>query len=394
VSEAQTPPVVTAEEFVARQRSAVSAAVHRGLDALLACARGGGTVDRYANVYYLANFYSSFPFITDRRPDWSARAHSFLLLPAAAAPVLIADTAVKQEEVPVVDVVVGDDVLKSLVAAIRERGLARGRIGIAGTDVLPHSAFRALERELPEVGWEEADDILIEQRMVKSPAEIAILRRASEIGSRAIEEMMEAAQPGATHGEIMGVGLRAIAREGGILYNNFMSSGRGGNHACVVASDFPTWASPEPLEEGHWFQIGLSGVWRGYYFDHSRSKPIGPALPGQIEAFEAAIACVEAGIAAVRPGATAGDVAEAALAKLAELDFSPESDFSGLGHGIGMGWDAPWLVPGDGTVLVPGMVLCIERSVQKHGYVGDFEETVLVTPTGSEKLSKARIRNW
>ncbi len=99
-------------------------------------------------------------------------------------------------------------------------------------------------------------------------------------------------------------------------------------------------------------------------------------------------------MAAVRPGVTAGSVAEAALAKLAELDFSPESDFSGLGHGIGMGWDAPWLVPGDKTLLVPGMVLCIERTVQKHGYVGDFEETVLVTPSGSERLSKARIRNW
>ena len=40
---------------------------------------------------------------------------------------------------------------------------------------------------------------------------------------------MEAAAPGATHGEIMGVGFELIAREGGILYNNFMSSGRGGN---------------------------------------------------------------------------------------------------------------------------------------------------------------------
>jgi Xaa-Pro aminopeptidase len=388
------PPPVAAEEFVARQKKAAAAAAARGFDALLACARGGGTVDRYANVYYLANFYSSFPFITDRRPDWSARAHSFLLVPAQDAPLLIADMAVNREEVPVADVIVGDDVLKSLAGAIRERGLSRARIGIAGSDVLPHSVFRVLERELPEVRWEEADDILIEQRMVKSPAEIAILRRASEIGSHAIEQMMEAARPGATHGEIMGVGLQAIAREGGILYNNFMSSGRGGNQASVVASDFPTWAATEPLEEGQWFQIGLSGVWRGYYFDHSRSKPIGPAVPGQIEAFEAAIACVEAGIAAVRPGVTAGSVAEAALSKLAELDFSPESDFSGLGHGIGMGWDAPWLVPGDKTLLVPGMVLCIERTVHKHGYVGDFEETVLVTPSGSERLSKARIRQW
>src|SRR5687767_1624514 len=124
------PPPVAAEEFVARQKKAAAAAAARGFDALLACARGGGTVDRYANVYYLANFYSSFPFITDRRPDWSARAHSFLLVPAQDAPLLIADMAVNREEVPVADVIVGDDVLKSLAGAIRERGLSRARIGI------------------------------------------------------------------------------------------------------------------------------------------------------------------------------------------------------------------------------------------------------------------------
>src|SRR5262249_44765327 len=149
-----------------------------------------------------------------------------------------------------------------------------------------------------------------------------------------------------------------------------------------------------PLEDGQWFQIGLSGVWRGYYFDHSRSKPIGHATAPQLEAFEAAIACVQAGIGAIRPGVTAGDVATAALAKLESLGFSPQSDFSGLGHGIGMGWDAPWLVPGDPTVLKPGMVLCVEKSVEKHGYVGDFEETVLVTETGAELLSKAPVRRW
>ena len=87
------------------------------------------------------------------------------------------------------------------------------------------------------------------------------------------------------------MGLNVIARAGGMLYNNFMSSGRGGNDPSMVSSDFPTWAATEPLAEGQWFQIGISGVWRGYFFDHSRSKPIGPATPSQIEAFEAAIAC-------------------------------------------------------------------------------------------------------
>lgn len=45
-------------------------------------------------------------------------------------------------------------------------------------------------------------------------------------------------------------------------------------------------------------------------------------------------------------------------------------------------------------MIEPGMVLCVERTVEKHGFVGDFEETVLVTDRGCEKISKARIRRW
>jgi Xaa-Pro aminopeptidase len=40
------------------------------------------------------------------------------------------------------------------------------------------------------------------------------------------------------------------------------------------------------------------------------------------------------------------------------------------------------------------MVLCVERSVRHNGYYGDFEETVLVTDTGTELLTDAVVRRW
>jgi Xaa-Pro aminopeptidase len=388
------PSVIPDTEFRQRQAATRAATRQAGFDALLACARGGGSVDRYGNVMYLTNFYSSFPFIPDRSPDWSARAHPFVLVPAEGPSLLLADMPVNRDDVHADDVIVADDVVPALVKALRERLPGRRHIGVAGADAVPWSVFKRVEAAAPDISWVPADDILIDLRMIKSPAEIAVLRQASALGSRAIEAMMEAARPGATHGQIMGVGLDLLAREGAILYNNFMSSGRGGNAPSMVYSDFPTWASTEPLADGQWFQIGISGIWRGYYFDHSRSKPIGKSTAPEIESFEAAVACVQAGIAAIKPGATAGQVARAGFQRLADLGFSTKSDFSGLGHGIGLGWDSPWLVPDDATVLQPGMVLCVERTVERHGFVGDFEETVLVTATGSELLSTARIRNW
>jgi Xaa-Pro aminopeptidase len=126
----------------------------------------------------------------------------------------------------------------------------------------------------------------------------------------------------------------------------------------------------------------------------ARSTPIGEPVDEQIPAFEAAIACVQAGVAAIRPGVTAEAIAEAGKARLEELGFTLGGSFSGLGHGIGLGWDKPWLMPGDTTPVAPGMVLCVERGVRRNGFYGDFEETVLVTDSGSELLTSARVRRW
>jgi Xaa-Pro aminopeptidase len=114
----------------------------------------------------------------------------------------------------------------------------------------------------------------------------------------------------------------------------------------------------------------------------------------QVEAFEAAIAVINTGRAAIRPGALAGDVATAGLRCQAELGIPVSGVFSGLGHGVGMGWDVPWLNPGDPTPLVPGMVLCLEKTLVRDGWLGDFEETVLVTPDGAETITDAVIRRW
>ncbi|MGO4837333.1 hypothetical protein AB4144_34305, partial [Rhizobiaceae sp. 2RAB30] len=84
-------PVIPAEEFADRRRRAVEAAASRKLDALLVCSRGGGTLDRYADVLYLTNFYTHFPFIPDFKDNWSARAHSFLVLPVGDKPHLVID---------------------------------------------------------------------------------------------------------------------------------------------------------------------------------------------------------------------------------------------------------------------------------------------------------------
>lgn len=383
------------EEFAERRVRAAEAAKAAGLDGLLICARGGGTLDRYGDVLYLTNHYTQFPYIPDLPGQWTARAHTFVVLPADGAPMLIRDVPDDGRiQMPEDQQVYTDLVLEETVAALRQAGLDKGKVGLVGGDVLPVTTFRALCAELPDVDWPDAQAVLSDLRKIKSPGEIAMLRRAAQVGSRTIEAMMEAAKPGATHGEVVAAGQAVLNAAGGALYNSFMASGTGGPEPVLIKSNFPTWGSTRPLEEGHWLRLGISGVVDGYVFDVSRSRAIGNATNAQIAAFEAAIEVVEAGIAAIRPGAKASDLAAAGKAKQQELDFPLTGVFSGLGHGIGMGWDSPWIAPGDETEIQPGMVLNFEKTLTRDGYLGDFEETVVVTEDGIEKLTDARIRWW
>jgi Xaa-Pro aminopeptidase len=361
----------------------------------LVCSRGGGTLDRYGDVLYLTNFYSPFPYIPDLPGQWSARAHSFFLLPVDHDPLLVMDMPGDgQVSLPDSCMLQTDLVLEETLSGMTRLGLDRGPVGLVGGDVLPATSYRALAAALPNVQWQDAQSILACLRSVKSPGEIALLRRSADVGSRTMEAIMDAAHPGATHGEIVAAGQGVLNTAGGILYNSFMASGRGGEVPEAYRASFPTWSNPKPLEEGQWLRLGISGVVEGYVFDISRSRAIGQASNRQIALFEGAIEVVEAGIEAIRPGTTAAEVAAAGRAKQSALGFPLKGVFSGLGHGLGLGWDAPWLAPGDETPIAPGMVINVEKTLAQDGYVGDYEETVLVTETGLERLTSAQRRYW
>jgi Xaa-Pro aminopeptidase len=387
-------PTIPVGEFARRRAAATESARERGLAGLLVCSRGGGTIDRHANVCYLANFYTPFPYIPDRRPEWSARGHAFLVLPVDAPPVLVIDVPPEEAMSREIEVVVAPDVVERVVGTMQARDLAKGDVGLVGTDTMPWSTFHQLEARLPAVRWSGADEILDALRTVKSATEIEILTRAAKIGSRAVDAMLDAARVGATYADVTLAGLGVLVPVGAILYNAFMSSGTGGDQPTMVRHHFPTYGVTAPLSRGQWFHVGLSGAYRGYYFDLARSAPIGDTSAEQVAAFEAAIGCVQAVIAAIRPGVTAGDLAAIGQRRLRELGYPGGGAFAGFGHGIGLGWESPWLVPGDATRLEAGMVLTVERTVRHRGYLGDFEETVLVSTDGPRILTTARVRRW
>ncbi|MBI4277842.1 MAG: aminopeptidase P family protein [Armatimonadetes bacterium] len=395
-------PSIPKEEFKQRQVTAAREAGARGLDGLLVWSRGGSTVDRHANVLYLANHYSQFPFIPDFPPHWTGRAHSCVVMPSSGEPTLLVDLQYYREDlVAVDDVRMAFDLVGLVAEVVKEKGLARGRLGIVGADVLPYSFFTQLRTALPDAQFEEADDILGRMRMIKSPAELEIIRRSCEIGSRAISTIMENAAPGKTEAEIASTGVAELVASGVAIYSVPVSSGP--NSWAYGYARLPTYDHTRKLEKGDIFHLDLIGAYQGYYFDLSRSTVVGSApTEEQRRTLDLPVECVTRVIDAIKPGVTAEQVAavgQSYLEEVGELKTVAAGDarkgFTAFGHSLGLMWEGPWFMKGDSTVIQPGMYLAVEYRTSRRDFGGaQFEENFVVTDTGVEILTNARERWW
>jgi Xaa-Pro aminopeptidase len=386
---------ITASEFEQRRQRAGAVARAEGLDGLVVCSRGGGTLDRFADVFWLTGFYTQFPYIPDVAGNWSGRAHAVALVKPSGETRLIVDVPTwVNVALPDERITFADFVTEAAVKAIADEFGSSARLGLVGADTMPASMYRAMTAAQPGIELVDVQGAYNGLKAIKSPGEIELLRRASELGSRSIDAMMAAAKAGMNHGEALSAAMNVLLPARAILYNAFIRSGTGGPDPRFVRSALPTWGSSETLEDGEFLCAGLSGVLDGYYFDLARCRPVGRVSNAMIDCFESTIAVVEAGIAAAQPGVTGEQVMQAGAAKQAELGFPKSGNFQGFGHGIGLGWDDPWLAPGVTKQLEPGMVICVEKWLMRDGYAGDYEDTILIKPDGNEKITDAQMRWW
>jgi Xaa-Pro dipeptidase len=391
------------DEFRHRQELARAEAERLGFAGLVVYSRGGGPVDMSADVFYLANHYSQQPYMSDHVGIGRARSHGVIIVPIAGPTTLIVDIPWWRPDLVVADDVrAGNDVTSVTADAIRGLGLAAGRLGVVGASSMTAAAWLGLAEELPSADLVRADDLVERLRVHKSPAEVVALRAAIELGVDAVAAAFDAVEPGATEAAAAAAAAAVVAREGGVLYDAACASGA---HA-----DLFTWArvpssdARRPLAAGEMFHMDCYGAFGGYFWDFGRTRIVGDdPTPMQRDLAETAIGIVETVCAAIRPGMTAGEVqavgAEimASSPVLASLPAS-ESDtegFPAVGHGIGLGWEGPWLTAGDPLVLEPGMAIAVETIVG-HPSVGGgfFEENGIVTETGFEVLTSSVPGRW
>jgi Xaa-Pro aminopeptidase len=242
--------------------------------------------------------------------------------------------------------------------------------------------------------------------MVKSPAEIAMMRQASAVSVELMNAMFAEAAVGRTDADLVAAGFSTAARLGAQPYEFAMASGPEDGHLWWAR--LPSWNWQRPYEAGDIVHPDIYGVVDGYFYDFVRSIVVGgEPTDAQVEILEGGIGAIHAACAAARPGNTAADVFAAGRAYLRDngLDHDEPADtgvidlstdvLESFGHGIGVGMEPPWLTPTSDVELVPGMTLAIEQHCSRPG-VGTmrYEETVLVTDGEPEIMTAACPARW
>jgi len=225
-------------------------------------------------------------------------------------------------------------------------------------------------------GWVE------ELRMVKSPEELALIRRSVDTNSRAFEQTVSRLKPGVREQDFAAE-LEYRMRRLGAEKPSFDTIVAGGERSALPHAQ-PGRAR---LDAGL-VVVDMGAVWEGYASDMTRMLHIGPPGAKAKRMYRAVLEAQLAAIDAVRPGVRTAAIDAAARRVLKRYGLDKAFTHS-TGHGLGLEiHEPPRLGKKDHTRLQTGMAITIEPGVYLEGFGGiRIEDTIVVTANGCEILT-------
>ncbi|MFP4430862.1 MAG: M24 family metallopeptidase [Spirochaetaceae bacterium] len=252
------------------------------------------------------------------------------------------------------------------------------RIGYeAGTlpvDVLPPG----IDPELLDI-----TDVILMQRRQKHPDEVALIRRAVEIGAVGHETARKILKPGMTEIGLYAALLDAMtvsAGEGVNLISDVLSGPR-----CREGSGAP---SGRVIEAGDSVILDLNPYVDGYRSDYTSTLVLRDELTAaEAHAEKTLHEALRAGEALLRPGNGAASVYKVVDHVLHGAGYS-EGLLHHAGHGLGLGHpEAPYFVPESDEILMIGDIVTLEPGVYGEEVSARIEHNYLITESGFERLS-------
>ncbi|MEP6620105.1 MAG: Xaa-Pro peptidase family protein [bacterium] len=266
-----------------------------------------------------------------------------------------------------------------LIAGIlRDRG-ATGKIGIE--ERLRFFIYDGVRQELPSAQFVSATPVTAGCRMIKSPAELALMQRANDITLAAIGTTVKALKEGMTPAQVSDNVAAATKKLGGRADGALVIFGK--------YSAFPHGTvQPQKLHEGDIVLIDAGCTVEGYVSDITRTTVFGKATQRQRDVWDIEKKAQNAAFSAAQVGATCESVDAAARKVITDAGFGPDYKVPGLphrtGHGIGLdGHEWTNFVRGNTTKIQPGMCFSDEPTITIYGEFGiRHEDCLYITESG------------
>jgi Xaa-Pro dipeptidase len=259
-----------------------------------------------------------------------------------------------------------------------DRGIRSGRIGME--ERVRFFLFDGIRQEAPKLEFVSATPVTAGCRMIKSPAEIALLQKSNDLLLIAYRATWATMREGMTQDQFANncaTALRNLGVQGGI----FCSFGK--------YTAFPHGSStPQTLAEGDVVLMDGGCSVEGYQSDITRTFVLGKPTQRQRDIWNLERKSQDAGFAAAKVGAPCEAVDAAARKVITDAGFGPDYKVPGLphrtGHGIGLdGHEWTNFVRGNKTPIQPGMCFSDEPTIAIYGEFGiRLEDCLYITENG------------
>jgi Xaa-Pro aminopeptidase len=292
----------------------------------------------------------------------------------------------------------------SIVSRIQELGLETKRIGVDGLagpldpdGWFPHSVYTQMESLLPRATFVNTDDMLERLRMVKSPEEIAMLRKASGLGDLMLEACRQTAKPGIRECEVYAEMMKVMLGNGGEEPTLFLWASDA--HPLPHPFRLPTM---RPLEKGDLIICEMHPKYGGYCTHVERTFCLGEPKKEYLDIYEVCLEAYRHGMEVFIPGTKITEAMEG-VKEVIESKKLGICEAGIHGHGLSSqeypryrhhapGADAKAIELG-GNEFKPGMVFAfnidlVDPSWRKAETGCVFAETVLVTEDKPERLHR------
>jgi Xaa-Pro dipeptidase len=351
----QLPPPISSAERLQRLRRARELMQRNGIGAVIV--ESGPTLDYLTGIQW-----------------WRSERLTGVVIPAQGEPIVVtpffeqpsiaemlavpAEIRTWQED---------EEPLKLVADFLRERGVADQPLAFEETDRF--FIEDRLKKQLPALQIVSANPVIRAMRMIKSPAELALMQAANDIMLASLRHAGENTRPGMTPADIDAM-IAVVHKQMGSAYD-------GGLVLIGEASAYPHGSKkPHVVQRGDIVLLDCTSSVHGYQADISRTYVVGAdPTPEQRKLWDQVHRGQQIAIAAAKPGVPAGSVDDAVRRVYESWGYGPRYRLPGLphrtGHGIGMEVHEPvYLVHGETTPLAPGMCFSDEPGLYIPGKFG------------------------